>query len=1206
MQGLFKKNTKASLSKGKLLTCADCELFKFAKSPRMPPTGGGKKGILVCAECPGATEDKENKQLVGQSGKLLRSVLEDFDIDLDKDCIKTNTCICYSQNKTPTDTQIKCCRPNLFKTIKKFKPKKIILLGASALKSAIGEKVKIGSLEKWTGQQIPDQDIKSWLYPTYHPSFILRDSKNKALDLLFRKHLRLAIEHSIDFPDYGDERSKINVILDENKAVEYLRSILDNRYIAFDYETTGIKLNARGHKIICMSIATDKNSAAAFPMFYGEIFQDLLKKILTDFWIKKAIQNCLKGDTKILMEDGSLIPIKKIVEEKMDKKVLCYDNKGNMVARKIMYYFSNGLNKELWYQIRIKTKHNKHHYPYICCTENHKIYTNKGLVEAKDLSLEHKLLHIGGANKDLESLLIGSYLGDGGLTKIGDCFYFCFNHCVQQKGYLINLYRYIFKCGFLLSKIYRSKTKTTNYYGFRIKANSYFRELYKKLSIEYCIDKLNFKSLCKWYLDDGSVYVHKSKKGLSDTYRVSISCKRFTKEQVILARNKINSLLNGNFCKIIYCKGKIDDLGFNTKESIVFLKSILPYCSIGGSCMRYKNPLYINEPINYNWNINKTFFEVPIHAIEKKVISSHSFMDKKYDIEVEEFHNYIANGVKVSNCKYEWLATKTIFGYEVQGIYRDTMLNAHVLDNREEVTGLKFQTYIKYGTSGYNSIVEPYMESDEDFGNNSFNKLDILFKRDPISVLTYCGMDSMFTFRLGESQANELLKNNLYNASNLLLDGTLALADVENNGIRVDTNYYRNQDLIQDRKIRRISKKIQDSSEVKEWNKIKRTEFNPDSPTQLNNLFYGILKYEPTKLTNKGAPSVDKEVLFDLNTEFANLILAYRKESGLKEKINGILIETVDDVLRCHFNLNLVRSYRSSSSNVNWQNFPKRDKESFKIARSGIIPRKGHCIGEVDYGQIEVRIGSCYHHDPVMIKYITDPTTDMHRDSASEIFLLEQDQVTKKIRYHAKNKFVFPAFYGSFYAQMSPDLYKCVLVENLDDGTPLIKHLKKHGINNYEKFELHLKGVENIFWKKRFKVYDEWKTKTWEEYQRKGYIDSLTGFRYSGLMKKNDTLNLGIQGSAFHCLLQSLITLNNISKKEKWDSRIVGQIHDSMVWDFNPDELNYIIPIIKRVMCEDIKKKWEWITIPLVVDIEVAEVDSSWHDMKEYSEDEDD
>jgi DNA polymerase-1 len=558
----------------------------------------------------------------------------------------------------------------------------------------------------------------------------------------------------------------------------------------------------------------------------------------------------------------------------------------------------------------------------------------------------------------------------------------------------------------------------------------------------------------------------------------------------------------------------------------------------------------------------------------------------------------------IANAKYEFLATKCILDYEVQGIYRDTMLNAHVLDNREEVTGLKFQTYVKYGTSGYNSTVEPYMESDEDFGNNSFNKLDILFKRDPVSVLTYCGMDSMFTFRLGEDQADELLKNNLYNGANLLLEGTLALADVENNGIRVDTNYYRNQDLIQDRKIRRISKKIQDSSEVKEWNKIKRTEFNPDSPTQLNNLFYGILKYEPTKLTNKGAPSVDKEVLFDLNTEFANLILEYRKLSGLKEKINGILIETVDGILRCHFNLNLVRSQRSSSSNVNWQNFPKRDKESFKLARSGIIPRKGHQLGEVDYSGIEVRGAAMVTKDPSLIKYITDPSSDMHRDTSMDIFLLEQNQVTKKIRYLAKNAFVFASFYGSYFKQTAPDLYKRAMIENLDDGTSLIKHLKKHGINTYEKFENHIQKVEDKFWNERFKVYNEWKNKTWEEYQNKGYVESLSGFRFIGLMKRNEVLNYPIQSISFHILLWSLIQINTISKREKWDSHIIGQIHDSIVTDLNPSELNHVISTIKKVMCEDVKKHFTWINVPLKAEIEIAGVDGSWYDMKEYKEDE--
>jgi hypothetical protein len=45
---------------------------------------------------------------------------------------------------------------------------------------------------------------------------------------------------------------------------------------------------------------------------------------------------------------------------------------------------------------------------------------------------------------------------------------------------------------------------------------------------------------------------------------------------------------------------------------------------------------------------------------------------------------------------------------------------------------------------------------------------------------------------------------------------------------------------------------------------------------------------------------------------------------------------------------------------------------------------------------------------------------------------------------------------------------------------------------------------QKYFWEKRFKVYAKWKETWWCEYQQKGYVDSLTGFRFSGVMKKND------------------------------------------------------------------------------------------------------
>ena len=62
-------------------------------------------------------------------------------------------------------------------------------------------------------------------------------------------------------------------------------------------------------------------------------------------------------------------------------------------------------------------------------------------------------------------------------------------------------------------------------------------------------------------------------------------------------------------------------------------------------------------------------------------------------------------------------------------------------------------------------------------------------------------------------------------------------------------------------------------------------------------------------------------------------------------------------------------------------------------------------------------------------------------------------------------------------------------------------------------------------------------------------------------MGKNDVSNYPVQGSAFHCLLWPFIELDKISLKEKWDSRLIGQIHDAMLYDMNPDEREDVIAV---------------------------------------------
>ena len=227
--------------------------------------------------------------------------------------------------------------------------------------------------------------------------------------------------------------------------------------------------------------------------------------------------------------------------------------------------------------------------------------------------------------------------------------------------------------------------------------------------------------------------------------------------------------------------------------------------------------------------------------------------------------------------------------------------------------------------------------------------------------------------------------------------------------------------------------------------------------------------------------------------------------------------------------------------------------------RRCFVPRKGNRLVEVDYSAIEVRIASCYNLDPNLIQYVEDTDRDMHRDSAADLLKCDPQQVSKKLRYYAKNQFVFPQFYGSYYAECAANLWESFqgCGEEID-GDPVLKWLEQRGIHSRGDcdperdpvsgtFESHVRAVERHFWQNRFPVYSRWKDRWYASYQEKGYVDTLTGFRIQGELGRNDVINYPIQGSAFHCLLWSLIRLQKELRRRKMESRIVGQIHDSIV-----------------------------------------------------------
>lgn len=331
MAGFFKTITKELSAPIKTTGCASCGLSRGPLHPKMEPSGDGKKGILIIAEGPGKDEDERNTQLIGKVGQRLRKVLRSMGIDLDRDCRKTNAVRCRPpNNRTPEVNEIAACKQHIFDEIKNFKPKVIIPLGWAAMKPFLMNRWvhdSDHSITRWRGLRIPDQELGCWICPTFHPSYVERTEYDiPATTVLWERDLKLAIEMAnVEFPvtpypkitilkgkeigDYLLELWKSSKRSDrkpyqgltagteewmscwrENKHLqkemlryqkgEFVGLRNDPINIAFDYETTGLKPYAKGHRIVCCSIAESPEVAYAWMWdnSHNAIFREVMEE----------------------------------------------------------------------------------------------------------------------------------------------------------------------------------------------------------------------------------------------------------------------------------------------------------------------------------------------------------------------------------------------------------------------------------------------------------------------------------------------------------------------------------------------------------------------------------------------------------------------------------------------------------------------------------------------------------------------------------------------------------------------------------------------------------------------------------------------------------------------------------------------------------------------------------------------------------------
>jgi hypothetical protein len=148
----------------------------------------------------------------------------------------------------------------------------------------------------WRGWTIPDRELQAWVCPVFHQSYVERSNSDDMpqVETVYLQDLERALGClERKFPTPQDERECIEVIMGPDEIGEALSIILkeEPEFLAFDYETTGLKPYAPKHKIVCVSLAWDKNRAISFPMPKEGKNLSRLLRLLEHPRIKKIAQN---------------------------------------------------------------------------------------------------------------------------------------------------------------------------------------------------------------------------------------------------------------------------------------------------------------------------------------------------------------------------------------------------------------------------------------------------------------------------------------------------------------------------------------------------------------------------------------------------------------------------------------------------------------------------------------------------------------------------------------------------------------------------------------------------------------------------------------------------------------------------------------------------------------------------------------------------
>ena len=154
--------------------CTRCKLSGLGRQQIVFGVGNPSAELMFVGEAPGRDEDTQGIPFVGRVGQLLTKIIEAIGQSRESVYI-ANVIKCRPpQNRNPEEDEVETCEPFLFRQIDVIGPRVIVALGAFAAKTLLGSDAPISKLR---GREYEYRGAT--LIPTFHPAYLLRNSKGK-------------------------------------------------------------------------------------------------------------------------------------------------------------------------------------------------------------------------------------------------------------------------------------------------------------------------------------------------------------------------------------------------------------------------------------------------------------------------------------------------------------------------------------------------------------------------------------------------------------------------------------------------------------------------------------------------------------------------------------------------------------------------------------------------------------------------------------------------------------------------------------------------------------------------------------------------------------------------------------------------------------------------------------------------------------------